>query len=111
VKNLHPGSLHALANNAVAGEESVMGMTAYFYAETNEPVSAEAARENDGDHLTLSARGAKVLELRYGVSFISVEQAKKNLQHEIPGWGLERVEEEARVQWNDALGRIAVSPL
>ena len=108
VKNLHPGSLHAVAKNAVAGEESVMGMTAYFYAETSEPVLAETAHEKDGDHLTLSARGAKVLEFRYGVSFISVEQAKKNLQREIPGWGLERVKEEARAQWNDALGRIAV---
>ena len=71
VKNLHTGSLHAVAENAVAGEESVMGMTAYFYAETSEPVSAETAREKDGDHLTLSARGAKVLEFRYGVSFIA----------------------------------------
>ena len=85
-----------------------MGMTAYFYAETSEPVSAETAREKDGDQLTLSARGAKVLEFRYGVSFISVEQAKKNLQREIPEWGLERVKEQARAQWNEALGRIAV---
>lgn len=108
VKNLHAGSLHAVAKNAVEGEERVMGMTAYFYAETSEPVSAETAREKDGDHLTLSAPGAKVLEFRYGVSFISVEQAKKNLQREIPEWGLERVKEEARAQWNDVLGRITV---
>lgn len=108
VKNLHPGSLHVVAKNAVAGEESVMGVTAYFYAETNEPVSAETAHGKDGDHITLSARGAKVLEFRYGVSFISVEQAKKNLLREIPSWGLERVEEEAQAQWNDALGQITV---
>src|ERR1700733_11685761 len=88
VKNLHAGSLHSVAKNAVAGEERVMGMTAYFYAETSEPVSAETAREKDGDHYTLSARGAKVLEFRYGVSFITVEQAKKTLQREIPEGGL-----------------------
>ena len=108
VMNLHAGSLHALAKNAVAGEESVKGMTAYFYAETSELVSAETAHGKDGDHVTLSARGVKVLEFRYGVSFISVEQAKKNLLREIPAWGLERVKEKARAQWNDALGRIAV---
>ncbi len=67
VKNLHAGSLHAVGKNAVAGEESVMGMSAYFYAETSEPVSAQTAREKDGDHLTLFARGTKVLEFRYGV--------------------------------------------
>jgi hypothetical protein len=45
VKNLHAGSLQAVAKNAVAGDERVMGMTAYFYAETSEPVLAETARE------------------------------------------------------------------
>src|SRR5690242_1463541 len=93
VKNLHPGSLHAVAENVVAGEESVMGMTAYFYAETSKPVLAETEHGNDGDHLTLSASEAKVLEFRYGVSFISVEQAKKNLMREISEWGLEGVKE------------------
>jgi hypothetical protein len=108
VKNLHPGSLDVLARNAVAGQESVMGVTAYFYAETSEPVSAETAPGKNGDRVTLSGRGAKVLEFRYGVSFISVEQAKKNLLREIPSWGLERIKEQAREQWNDALGRVAV---
>ena len=108
VKNLHPGSLDVLANNVVTGQESVMGVTAYFYAETSEPVSAETAHGKNGDRVTLWAHGAKVLEFRYGVSFISVEQAKKNLLREIPSWGLERVKEQARGQWNEALGRVAV---
>jgi predicted alpha-1,2-mannosidase len=108
VKNLHAGSLHLLGEHAIAGEENVMGMTAYFYAETSQTVYAETAHEKDGDRLTLSARGAKVLDFRYGVSFISVDQAKKNLQREIPAWGLERVKEQARKQWNHALGQIAV---
>ena len=108
LKNLHAGSLRLLAKNAIAGEESVMGMTAYFYAETSEPVHAIKTREKGEDHLTLSAPGEKVLEFRYGVSFISVEQAKKNLLREIPSWGLERVKENARAQWNDALGHIVV---
>jgi len=108
VKNLHAGSVHAVAKNAIAGEERVMGMTAYFYAETSAPVAAETVHEQDGDHVTLSAHGAKALDFRYGVSFISIEQAKKNLEREIPSWGLERVKENARVQWNAALGRIAV---
>ncbi len=108
VRNLHAGSLHAAGKSSIIGEESVMGMTAYFYAETSEPVAAATARENDADHVTLSAHAAKVLDFRYGVSFISVEQARKNLQREIPAWGLERVKEQARSQWNDALGRIEV---
>ncbi len=108
LRNLHAGSLHALAGNAVSGEESVMGMTAFFYAETSTPVTSQTTRDSDADHLTLSAPGARVLELRYGVSFISVDQAKKNLHREIPTWGLDRIRQQARAQWNDALGRIVV---
>ena len=37
-----------------------------------------------------------------------MEQAKKNLQREIPAWGLQLVKQQARAQWNEALGRIAV---
>ena len=108
VRNLHAGSLHVLANNAIAGEERVMGLTAYFYGESSVPVSAVSVHEGEGDHLTLQANGAKALDVRYGVSFISVEQARRNLQREIPAWGLERVKDNARTQWNDALGRITV---
>ena len=108
MKNLHAGSLHVVGKSAVSGEETVMDMTAYFYAETSEPLATQTTRANDGDHMILSARGAKVLDLRYGVSFISVEQAKKNLEREIPAWGLERVKEQGRALWNNALGRIAV---
>jgi predicted alpha-1,2-mannosidase len=108
MKNLHPGSLHVVAKNAISGEEIVMGTTAYFYAETSEPLSAAMIRGNDGDHLTLSATGVKMLDFRYGVSFISIDQAKRNLQREIPAWGLERVKDKARAQWNKELGRIAI---
>ena len=108
VKNLHSGSLHVLGKGAVSGEETVMGLTAYFYAETSEPVSAQTTRVDNGDHMVLSARGVNVLNFRYGVSFISVEQAKMNLEREIPAGGLEHVKEQARAQWNEALNRIAV---
>ena len=37
--------------------------------------------------LVVSSAGSKVLEFRYGISFISVEQAKKNLRREIPDVG------------------------
>ncbi len=109
LRNLNPGSLHAIGKNAVSGEESAMGMSAFFYAETSDPVSAATAHEKDGDHLTLTAAAnTKTLDLRYGVSFISVEQAKKNLAREIPAWGLDPVTEQARATWNTALGRIEV---
>lgn len=108
VRNLHPGSLRMDEKNAIAGEEAVMGMTAYFYAELNSAITANMKLEGPGSHVTLLAPGVKVLDIRYGVSFISVDQAKRNLRREIPLWGLERIKQRARAEWNRTLGRIEV---
>jgi predicted alpha-1,2-mannosidase len=48
------------------------------------------------------------LEFRYGISFISLEQAKKNLQEEIPAWGSDKIKNAARERWNVVLGQIQV---
>ena len=53
-------------------------------------------------------RGTKKIGLRYGMSFISEEQAKKNLEREIIGFDIEKVAKEGRAAWNEMLGRIDV---
>ena len=50
----------------------------------------------------------KSVELRYGVSFISVEQARKNMERELNGKTFDDIEREGRQEWNDALGKIEV---
>ena len=50
----------------------------------------------------------KNIALRYGMSFISADQAKKNLDREITGFDLDKVAEAGREAWNEMLGRIAV---
>ncbi|MDE5896015.1 MAG: glycoside hydrolase family 92 protein, partial [Muribaculum intestinale] len=54
------------------------------------------------------ADGTKDVVLRYGVSFISEEQAALNLSREIKDFNLEAVAANGRKVWNDALGRIEV---
>jgi predicted alpha-1,2-mannosidase len=61
----------------------------------------------------LSASGARakmgnVIEFRYGISFISVEQAQRNLAQEIPAWDFDTVRARGRARWNQALGQIQV---
>ncbi len=107
IRNLHAGSLHAIGKDALSGEESVMGMTTYVYGEFSAPVAIETSRTENRDSFHISAQ-TKTIDFRYGVSFISVEQARQNLHRDIPAWGLDRVKEPARAQWNDTLGRIAV---
>ena len=53
-------------------------------------------------------RDVKTIKARYGISYISVEQAKKNLENEITDFDLERVAQNARQAWNSVLGRIKV---
>ena len=52
--------------------------------------------------------GIKELKVRYGVSFISSEQAEKNLRREIANYDLKTVEEKGRKIWNETLGKIQV---
>ncbi len=52
---------------------------------------------------------AEVINIRYGISFISEEQAKKNLHREIPHYTIDKVKEEGRKLWNETLGKIKVS--
>ncbi|MGY3053732.1 putative alpha-1,2-mannosidase [Pedobacter sp. UYEF25] len=51
----------------------------------------------------------KQLKLRYGVSFISVTQAEKNLRREIKNYDLDAVAKQGRDVWNKTLGKIMVS--
>ncbi|KAJ7499911.1 glycoside hydrolase family 92 protein [Mycena latifolia] len=72
-------------------------------------VGAEAA---EGSLLSGYARfveGARVVNVRVGVSFISVEQARRNLESEIPdGVQLEETARKTRTAWAEKLDRIAL---
>lgn len=52
--------------------------------------------------------GTRRVRLRYGVSFISEDQAAANLHREIRDYDLEKVSAAARKAWNKALGSIEV---
>lgn len=53
--------------------------------------------------------GTSQLSVRYGVSFISTEQAKKNLHREIKDYNLNQIADNGKRIWNEKLGRIEVS--
>lgn len=52
--------------------------------------------------------GVRNLGIRYGISFISEEQAQQNLMREIAAYDVDVVAKIARNDWNDALGKIQV---
>ena len=59
--------------------------------------------------LALAFSGQKEIGVRYGISFISTEQARKNLEREINSYDVSAIARIGRNEWNDALGKIQVS--
>ncbi len=107
--NRQGGEMTALPGNAISGVEIFSGMKAYVYGEFSAPVEIAVrvdARKTRLEVTTLKAW--RTLEFRYGVSFISVEQAQKNLRREIAHWDFEKVKRQARDLWNRTLGQIQV---
>lgn len=105
--NRFPGEVTSAGSNSVTGVEHFQGMAAYMYGEFSAPVQMQTVTES-GKHLTITAADQKVLEFRYGISFISTEQARKNLKGEIADLSFEKVKRHARDRWNEVLGQIEV---
>ena len=104
--NRYSGELHLAGGNTITGEEHFDGMKAYVFGEFSSPVTLSAADSATNRLFLQSATNA--LEFRYGISFISVDQARNNLQAEIPCWGFDKVKIAAKNRWNKVLGQITV---
>jgi predicted alpha-1,2-mannosidase len=106
--NRMPGDLQVVDRTAVSGEERFSNMKAFVYGEFSAPVRFDVKTLGEGRRAIASSPGVRTLEFRYGISFISIEQAKSNLRREIPAWGFERVKASAKARWNETLGEIVV---
>lgn len=107
--------------NVVRGYETLHdGRTnIYLYLEAeNNPVESGVLWQNKTDYTQTAVMGdtvslilrfdVPVINIRYGVSFISEEQAEKNLRREIDTYDVRQVAQRGRDVWNDALGKIVV---
>jgi predicted alpha-1,2-mannosidase len=111
-------------NNTVlsGGGGGGRGRSGYFYAELSKPISssrtltsAQPARGNArggaGGQAILadfSSGKERQVEMRVGISSISLDQARQNLQREIQSWDFDKTKAQARKTWNDALSTIEV---
>jgi predicted alpha-1,2-mannosidase len=91
----------------------------YFYAEFSRPIGDYKTWQGDEQGQAAKRAGNEIgfisdvpttagqqVEVRIGISYIGVEQAKRNLEREIPGWTFEQVKAQGRAAWNRALGGI-----
>ncbi|WP_455128621.1 GH92 family glycosyl hydrolase [Prevotella veroralis] len=79
----------------------------YFIAEFSEPVKLE---ENECDTIGIFSVVStnQPLLVKVGISAVSVENARKNLQQELPGWNFASVVAKANADWNRELSKIAI---
>ena len=109
----------SLADGVFAGYQVVDGETkVYVYMEVQEKPVKEGYLSHGQllDGKSDSGRNACVakvfdvpeIHVRYGVSFISQEQAAANLRREIDSFDVEKVAAEGRKVWNETLGRLEI---
>lgn len=79
----------------------------YFVAEFSEPVKLE---ENERDTIGIFSVAStnQPLLVKVGISAVSVENARENLQQELPGWNFASVVSKANADWNSELSKIAI---
>ncbi len=100
------GQWQIISTNSISGEEVFQGMKAYVYGEFSRSGTAELS-----EALALfefPAQGAQHLEFKYGISFISAEQARANLEREISGWDFDALKKQGADLWSDKLETIQV---
>jgi predicted alpha-1,2-mannosidase len=121
-------AINVVSASAISGSSTVIGgwnkqttpYTVYFYAESDTPAhdwgtwndetlhrgSKVSEGKKSGAWLSFATRQGQQVQLKIGISFVSVAQAKKNVEQEIPDFDFDRVHQQAVAAWNDALGAI-----
>ncbi|MEV5407313.1 GH92 family glycosyl hydrolase [Thermopolyspora sp. NPDC052614] len=98
----------------VRSDNSTGATRMFYYAVFDRPVTGGGkltgqGRDNVLGHLAFDAGPERAVTMRIASSLISVEQAKHNLELEIPASDtFEKVKERARRAWDDKLGVIEV---
>ncbi len=98
--------------NVFSGWQSGEGKI-YFYACANYPIGDVSMVKDDRHEVALvrfsDSKGDKPLELKIGFSFVSVDNARMNLEHEMLDKSFAQVREEADAEWETLLSKITVS--
>ncbi len=120
-------NIEKISDTEIAGYRHSRGWAhdqyVYFYAQFNKPITAFDIAINDtlqpgltkADNTSLKAaahfdlKANEPLLVKVGISAVSIDGAKQNLQKEISGWDFDAVKKDAADQWNQALGKIDVS--
>lgn len=83
--------------------------TIYFVARFDQPFRQSTNDSSTAINLTFDTSNSHVIHAQVGISYISVDGARNNLNTEIGNASFEQVKEAASAAWNDHLHSIVVS--
>lgn len=117
--------LKQIDKNTIEGYRFSKGWTThrvYFYLKSNTPMQEllvfngdEAAGKGSltGEavkgSLTFEQPKDNSVQLKVAISSVSCENAKENMEAEIPDWDFDKVSKETRLKWNKELSRVEIS--
>jgi predicted alpha-1,2-mannosidase len=103
--------LRQTAGNEIAGMRRTQGWTpnqyVFFVAQFSEPFQSANLADSAGV-LHFGVSEGKPLVAKVGLSIVSEENARQNLQHDVPGFDFDAARQQARETWNAALSDITV---
>lgn len=96
----------------------------YFYAQLSKPIKEiitwregkiqrnsypeRISGKDAGMAVQLNTEESEAVMLKVAISYVSAEQARKNMQAELAHWDFDQVKQSSLSEWNDWLGRIEV---
>jgi predicted alpha-1,2-mannosidase len=63
---------------------------------------------NGGVYLKFDTKEGKVIQMKVGISYVDADQAKLNIQEELPHWDFDKIVNESAEEWNSYLSRIEI---
>jgi predicted alpha-1,2-mannosidase len=116
------GSMRIVSPATIEGSTSIHEVPSYFYLKFSVPFVGKSAWKYDGKSgvvkrlegekigltLNFAGSGSELVQVKVGLSFISLAQAEKNLNEAIEGWNFELRRQQTKSAWNKLLGKIDV---
>jgi predicted alpha-1,2-mannosidase len=119
------GLIRVIDRNTVEGYEIYNEkIKVYFYLKSEKSFVADSLWDSSNNpatgitalegikpsvSLTFPLNEMEIAGFKMGVSFVDQEQAKKNLERDIPDWDFESLKTKGKEAWNKALGKIQVA--
>ena len=111
LRNLSGDNWLLNSDGSLTGSEIFEGMKAYVYAKIdslNITSKGIIKRDTINSWISWENNKPKKIQFKYGLSFISVDQAKKNLEREIPDFDFDKLKNKAYQAWSKVMNQIEV---